>query len=158
MRRPPEPRPVPPARLHNMSCAPRATVARKGSDRCRRVRIGFSAFFSPPGDKGEKPNLADWCRLLGLAAGGNEEARARRLRQELLAPAGLEHFPAVAPVVKGGAGEALPGVSDDPRLVAAILARSSGSRVFIRQKAPIIFANFLNSDLCLILPEDWRLP
>ncbi len=132
-----------------MYCGPHANVTRKGVDVCRRLR------FALPGEPRDTGLWMEVCQRLGIP--GDPDADGYPL---LVAGAAQPHpllarLPAVASVLTNAAGDALPGWTDDPNLILAVLARST-SKVFLRDLPPVIVSDRFTRSVTLLLPRSWN--
>ena len=134
--------------LHNMSCGPNATIVHTGTDACRRLR------FALPGGPLTTSKWIESCQRLGIpcapADGGYALLVARAAQPHPL----LARLPAVASVLANAGGDELPGWSDDPDLILAVLARSTG-KVFLRDQPPVITTERFQRSVTLLVPRTW---
>ncbi len=122
------------------------TVTHGGKHACDVVRISLAEFgvTSPV-------SFAVLCKLLGLPTRGRRSGLQRLHEFAQHSRALLSHLPAIAPVVEPKRCVLRPGVSDDPKVVVAVLCRSS-AKVFIRDKSAIVTLPHLNREIALALP------
>lgn len=144
----PSPRPAPPL-LHNMSCRPDATVQYTGRDQCIRLCFSFSRLSGHPGlyeriVGARKPRYRPYANL----------DEAYRAVLERPCPA-LSCLPPIAGVLRNAPGELRPGITDDPHLALAVLARCTDS-VFLRDSVPVPGDDRLFRPATLLLPPSWR--
>lgn len=148
-RLPPElPQEVAPPLLHNMSCRPDATVQHTGTHDGRALRFGFVFTAKRP------PRITDVLPAIGLP-----RARTENVLSHLQRLAGepchlLRQLPAVAAVHANAAGEQVPGLTDHPLLVLAVLTRCSGS-LFMRDRPPAVTEDRLLRSITLLAPKNW---
>ena len=138
-----------PSLLQNMSCRPDATVEHNGRHHCRALRFGFA----PAADRPLR--LSDLLPVLGLKRRSNEALlqKIERMTQEPCPL--LASLPAVAAVHSNAAGESLPGLTDQPLLVLAVLVRCNGG-VFMRDRVPAVSEERLLRSVTLLAPLSWN--
>lgn len=163
--------------LHNSgpSRSSARSASRKGADDCRRILFPMGERFASANSVARWPagvgvdNITDyekcvasadslekWCDLLGLTAAKADQA-ANILREAATHAADkLMRLPPIAAVLPNTSGETLAGLSDDPLLTLAVLSRTCGGRVFIRNKSPIIEQEYLCRKVSLVVPKSWR--
>ncbi len=129
----------------------RTSVAAKmvGPRVCHLRRIRPRAFAG-----GAKCVVESWCELLGIPFENQSQGVAA-----LVAVAGapcndFRSLPAVAPVVSLASGDLAAHSMENASLAIAVLSRCS-SKVFIREKQPIITVALLERELALALPLLW---
>ncbi len=138
---------------------PQITVAHKGTNGCDIALISTRHLRGMPSDCMDGPAeicfgdafvVRDCCKLCGVPyrglAHGIKQLRiiANEFSYKFIA------LPAVAALIPGFQCKPKPGVSDDPRLVVAILCRCS-ERAFIRGKSPIVTDETLDRDMGIVL-------
>ncbi|NBX25773.1 MAG: hypothetical protein EBQ99_06955 [Planctomycetes bacterium] len=136
--------------LQNMSCRPDATVQHQGQHQCRAIRFAFPA---SEGDATPSLSSLAWAvdpiRRPGVSL-------IQHLERVAAEPCPLlAKLPSVAAVHLNASGESLPGLTDQPRLVLAVLCRCNG-RVFIRDRAPCISEDRLLRSITLLAPCSWN--
>ncbi len=138
--------------LQNMSCRPDATVQHQGQQECRAIRFAFN-----PVAMNTRPSLAslasevDPMRPPGISGIRHLERLAAEPCQLLAA------LPPVAAVLLNAPGESIRGLTDQPRLVLAVLCRCN-DRVFIRDRAPAVTEDRLFRSVTLLAPRSWNPP
>ena len=136
-------------RLHNMSCAPRATISHTAAREQRRCR-GL-AFVLPAGIEAGTP-----VALLSLLGGPrpNRTADAEgELRRKLNEHAQTLALPPVALVADHAGPEDL--YADGLLDICTVLAKSSG-RVYLRDKEPNLTKIRPGTTVVVQLPPEWR--
>jgi len=136
--------------LHNMSCRPDATVQHTGTHHGRALRFGFALSAD------RSPRLSDVQLALGL-----RRKRGETLLDQLERIAAepcplLAQLPAVAAVHGVAAGEVVPGLTDQPLLILAVLTRSSGN-LFLRDRPPAVTQDRVLRSITLLAPANWTL-
>lgn len=165
----------PPPLLHNMSCRPDTTIINNGKDQCVRIRFALeiprtSIQAPPPAGQGPpKPivvngislqfgktlEMAVLCPLFGISIRrGDDPWQALRDFANEPCPE-LALLPAAASVSANTSGRSIAGLTDNPRLQLAVLARCS-AKVFIRDWPPVISIEKLTRDVTLIAPAHWK--
>lgn len=152
--------------LHNMSCPPRKSISRKGSDMCFRVSFDLWQLTGKPPASHQSPDMEDrdipvedWpetpviAELLGLGS-VNGLSILKRCRELAAAAPAMHSLPTIAPVLENVQGRSVAGLTDDLSLALGVLGRCSET-VFIRRKPPVFDVNTLIRRITLILPEDW---
>ena len=139
-----------PALLHNMSCRPDANVHHTGTHHGGALRIGFA--FAP--DAKRPPRLTDVLPAMGLRRVRVEQVLANLERLAAEPCALLAKLPPVAAVHANAEGAHLPGFTDDPLLVLAVLTRCNGA-VFMRDRAPCVTEDRLLRSITLLTPRNW---
>lgn len=138
--------------LQNMSCRPTATIVHQGKDACRRL-----LFAMPSTPRPASTRFADLCPPFGLQAPSDQDGY-RVLLGFLREPCPkLAALPAVAVAERSTRGDLLPGLTDDPRLVLAVLTRCTG-RIFLRDRDPSITSDQIQKPVVLLLPPSWKEP
>lgn len=138
--------------LQNMSCRPSATIVHEGKDLCRRLLFAMPAEPRPASTR-----FADLCVPFGLQAPSDRDGY-RVLMEFIREPCPrLAALPAIAAAERTMRGVALPGFTDDPRLVLAVLSRSTGS-VFLRDREPSLTSDQIQKPVVLLLPPTWKEP
>lgn len=136
--------------IHNMSCRPTVSITHKSAALCRRVR------FTSPKWPFEPKAFADFCPAFGLptppvADGYGTLVAAAEEPCPLLA-----RLPPVAAVLRNAGGDAIPGLTDDPTLLLAVMTRCFGS-VFLRDLPPSVTSESFRNPVTLLIPESWNL-
>jgi hypothetical protein len=140
-----------PALLHNMSCRPDANVNHTGTHHGGALRIGFA--FAP--DAKRPPRLTDVLPAMGFPRAQTNNVLAYLERHAAEPCALLAKLPPVAAVHANAAGEQVPGLTDDPLLVLAVLTRCSGA-LFLRDRPPCVTADRVLRSITLIAPKTWN--
>ena len=136
--------------LNNSGYPPMTTLQHRGINQCLKIQLGRKVFpMANP-----TSILRYWCKALGLAA-DDDSKLAGLLRAAVTLVPQLRVLPPIAPACFSGGGKSIPGISDDPLLSVAVVARTAGG-VFIGHKSPIICGQSLNEQVTLILPINWR--
>ena len=138
-----------PALLHNMSCRPDATVQHTGTHAGRALRFAFAFPAKRP------PRLTDVLPAMGFPRAQTNNVLAYLERHAAEPCALLATLPPVAAVHANAAGEQLPGLTDDPLLVLAVLTRCSGA-LFLRDRPPCVTADRVLRSITLIAPKTWN--
>lgn len=136
--------------IHNMSCRPTVSIVHSSAALCRRVR------FTSPKWPFEPESFADFCPAFGLpepsvADGYGTLVAAAEAPCPLLA-----RLPPVAAVLRNAGGDAIPGLTDDPKLLLAVMTRCFGS-VFLRDLPPSVTSDSFRNPVTLLIPESWNL-
>ena len=126
--------------LHNMSCRPNTAVTHTGVDQC------------PPNSL-----FTEFCETFGVAMPEDGDGWKALTDAANLPCPELMLLPAVAAVLVNAPGNVFPGISDNPRLALAVLARCSGG-IFIRDRPPVITSDHIKNTITLIAPLSWRPP
>ncbi|MBU3728617.1 MAG: hypothetical protein FGM37_05140 [Phycisphaerales bacterium] len=137
-------------RIHNMSCRPTVTLTHKSDPQCRRLR--FSTATWPA----SATAFADYCPALGLPMPTAAEGYARLLEAASEPCPLLARLPPVAAVMRNAAGESIAGLTDNPRVVLAVMSRCFG-HVFMRDLPPSITSDSLRLQVTLLIPKSWNL-
>lgn len=136
--------------IHNMSCRPTVTVTHTGVAQCTRL-LFTSALL--PGDG--KP-LEECCAAFGLTAPAADLAYARLMEAASEPCPLLARLPPVAAVMRNTHGQCIPGLTDDPRLLLAVMSRCFG-HVFMRDLPPSITSDSFRLQVTLLVPKSWNL-
>ena len=137
--------------LHNMSCRPNTAVTHTGVDQCHRICI--LSELTPT------PNLlfTELCATFGVDMPEDGDGWKALTNAANLPCPELMLLPPVAAVLANAPGKVFPGISDNPRLVLAVLARCSGG-IFIRDRPPVITSDQMKKTVTLIAPLSWKAP
>ena len=136
--------------IHNMSCRPTVSITHTSRALCRRVR------FTSPKWPIEPEAFADFCPAFGLPTPSLADGYAT-LVQAAEAPCPLlARLPPVAAVLRNAGGDAIPGLTDDPTLLLAVMTRCFGS-VFLRDLPPSVTSDSFRSPVTLLVPDSWNL-
>lgn len=137
--------------LHNMSCRPNTAVTHTGVDQCHRICILSEL---PP-----SPNslFTEFCATFGVDIPADGDGWKALTDAANLPCPELMLLPPVAAVLVNAPGQVFPGISDNPRLVLAVLARCSGG-IFIRDRPPVITSDQIKNTVTLIAPLSWKAP
>lgn len=138
-----------PALLHNMSCRPDAKVQHTGTHAGRALRFAFAFPTKRP------TRLTDVLSAMRLPRAREENALAHLERVAAEPCALLGKLPPVAAVHANAAGEQVQGLTDDPRLVLAVLTRCNGA-VFLRDRPPCVTEDRVLRSITLIAPMTWN--
>ena len=138
-----------PALLHNMSCRPDANVQWTGTHDGRVLRFAFAFPTKRP------PQLTDVLPAMGLPRSHKNHVQAHLERLAAEPCLSLAKLPPVAAVHANAAGEQVPGLTDDPLLVLAVLTRCSGA-LFLRDRPPCVTADRVLRSITLIAPKTWN--
>ncbi len=136
--------------LHNMSCRPDATAQYSGRDACQRLRFWVDALV---------PTLSTWrevCQVFGVACAPDDEGYTQLAAAAAQPCPSLVRLPPVAGVLRNAPGDALAGLTDDPSVVLAVLARAA-SHVYLRDGAPTLTTDRFRLPVTLIIPTSWSL-
>jgi hypothetical protein len=136
--------------LHNMSCRPDATAQYSGRDACQRLRFWVDAM---------PQTVMTWrevCQAFGIACAPDDDGYTRLAAATAQPCPALVRLPPVAGVLRNAAGDALAGLTDDPSVVLAVLARAS-SHAFLRDGAPTVTSDRFRLPVTLIIPTSWSL-
>ncbi|MFM1882136.1 MAG: hypothetical protein RJA05_545 [Planctomycetota bacterium] len=136
--------------LHNMSCRPDATAQYSGRDACQRLRFWVDAM---------PPNVMTWrevCQAFGIACAPDDDGYTRLAAAAARPCPALVRLPPIAGVLRNAAGDSLAGLTDDPDVVLAVLARAS-SHVFLRDGAPTVTTDRFRLPVTLVIPTSWSL-
>lgn len=136
--------------IHNMSCRPQVSIAHKSAALCRRVQ-----FTSPKWPK-DPQAFADFFPMFGLPKPPVADGYARLVEAADAPCPLLARLPPVAAVLRNAVGEAIPGLTDDPKLLLAVMTRCFGS-VFLRDLPPSVTSDSLRQPVTLLIPESWNL-
>jgi hypothetical protein len=136
--------------IHNMSCRPTFTVTHKSAAQCRRLR------FSSPQWPAAATAFADYCPTFGLPMPTAAEGYARLVEAAAEPCPLLARLPPVAAVLRNAPGESIAGLTDDPRVLLAVMSRCFGS-VFMRDLPPSITSDSLRLQVTLLIPKSWNL-
>jgi len=136
--------------IHNMSCRPTVTVTHKSSAQCRRLR--FSSSLWPAAATA----FADYCPAFGLPMPTASEGYARLVEAAAEPCPLLARLPPVAAVMRNAPGDSIAGLTDDPRLMLAVMSRCFGN-VFMRDVPPSITSDSLRLQITLLIPNSWNL-
>lgn len=136
--------------IHNMSCRPSVTVHHKSPDQCRRVR-----FHSAAWPKGATA-YADFFPIFGLPKPAAEDGYARLTEAASEPCPQLSRLPPVAAALRNAAGDTVAGLSDDPRLMLAVMTRCFG-KVFMRDVPPSVTTESIRFPVTLLIPLSWNL-
>ncbi len=134
--------------LHNMSCGPNATIVHTGTDACRRLR------FALPGGPLTTYKWIESCQRLGIPCAPADDGYALLVARAARPHPLLARLPAVASVLANAGGDEVPGWTDDPDLILAVLARSTG-KVFLRDQPPVIATDRFQRSVTLLMPRSW---
>ncbi|MBU6210444.1 MAG: hypothetical protein KGR22_11095 [Planctomycetes bacterium] len=134
--------------LHNMSCGPNATIVHTGTDACRRLR------FALPGGPLTTSKWIESCQRLGIPCAPTDDGYPLLVARAAQPHPLLARLPAVASVLANAGGDELPGWTDDPDLILAVLARST-AKVFLRDQAPVIATDRFQRTVTLLVPRTW---
>jgi hypothetical protein len=135
--------------LQNMGCRPNATVEHTGAHDGRALRIGFAL----PPDRA--PRLTDVSQAIGRPRLRGETALHQLERLAAESCALLTRLPPVAAVRSNAQGEQVPGLTDDPLLVLAVLTRCHGA-LFLRDRPPCVTTDRLFRSITLLAPRTWN--
>ena len=137
-------------RIHNMSCRPTVTVTHKSAAQCRRIR--FSSTLWPT----NATAFAEFCPAFGLPMPALADGYAR-LAEAASEPCPLlARLPPVAAVMRNASGDSIAGLTDDPRLMLAVMSRCFGN-VFMRDVPPSITTDSFRHQVTLLIPSSWNL-
>ncbi len=139
------------ALLHNMSCRPNTAVTHTGVDQCHRICI-LTDLPRPPNSL-----FTEFCETFGVDMPEDGDGWKALTDAANLPCPELMLLPAVAAVLVNAPGNVFPGISDNPRLALAVLARCSGG-IFIRDRPPVITSDHIKNTITLIAPLSWRPP
>ena len=136
--------------LHNMSCRPTVTIQHASQAQCRRLR--FASRLWPK----DAQAFADFCPVFGLPTPAAEDGYARLAEAALEPCPKLARLPAVAAALRNAPGDSIPGLTDDPRLLLAVLSRCFGT-VFMRDVPPSVTSDSFRGPVTLLIPSSWNL-
>lgn len=137
--------------LHNMSCRPNVAVQHQGHNECCALRFGFQL----PTDRA--PSLNDILLTLKITHTRMANSLAAIAALALEPCPLLDRMPPVAAVRLNVAGDEIPGLTDQPLLILAVLARC-GSGMFIRDRPPIVTKDRILHSVTLFAPQSWKHP
>ncbi len=125
-------------------------VTHKSAAQCRRIR------FSSPLWPADATAFAEFCPAFGLPRPAVADGYAR-LAEAAAEPCPLlARLPPVAAVMRNVAGDDIAGLTDDPRLMLAVMSRCFGN-VFMRDVPPSITTDSLRHQVTLLIPNSWNL-
>jgi len=139
------------ALLHNMSCRPTAVIKHQGSDQCQRLRFTANLTGIAP-----DTDFFELCHAFGVELPTNGDGwsalndAANEPCPELL------RMPAMMAVCENSLGTVVPQLCDNPRVILAVLTRST-SKLFIRNWTPVITMAKLRRSVTLLAPLNWKL-
>jgi hypothetical protein len=136
--------------IHNMSCRPTVSIVHSSAALCRRVR------FTSPKWPIEPEAFADFCPAFGLPTPSVADGYARLVEAADAPCPLLARLPPVAAVLRNAAGDAIPGLTDDPTLLLAVMTRCFGS-VFLRDLPPSVTSDSFRNPVTLLIPDSWNL-
>lgn len=137
-------------RIHNMSCRPTVTVTHRSAAQCRRIRFASSLW---PADARA---FAEFCPAFGLPTPAVADGYARLVEAAAEPCPLLARLPPVAAVLRNASGDSIAGLTDDPRLLLAVMSRCFGS-VFMRDVPPSITTDSFRQQVTLLIPSSWNL-
>ena len=105
------------ALLHNMSCRPNTAVTHTGVDQCHRICI-LTDLPRPPNSL-----FTEFCETFGVDMPEDGDGWKALTDAANLPCPELMLLPAVAAALVNAPGNVFPGISDNPRLALAVLAR-----------------------------------
>ncbi len=137
--------------LHNMSCRPNTAVTHSGVDHCHRICILTDLPREPCS------LFTQFCETFGVDMPDDGDGWQALTDAANLPCPELMLLPPVAAVLVNTPGKVFPGISDNPRLALAVLARCSGG-IFIRDRPPVITSDQIKRSVTLIAPLSWKAP
>jgi hypothetical protein len=125
-----------------------ANTVHNGVDTCQRLR------FVLPGQSLNTRRWMEVCQRLGIPGDPTADGYSLLVAHAAQSHPLLSRLPAVASVLTNASGKALPGWTDDPGLILAVLARTT-DKVFLRDLPPVIVSDRFQRSVTLLLPRTW---
>lgn len=136
--------------LHNMSCRPTVTIQHASAAQCRRLK------FSSPLWPKDAQAFAEFCPAFGLPTPAAADGYARIAEAASEPCPQLARLPPVAAALRNAPGDPVAGLTDDPRLLLAVLVRCFG-KVFMRNVPPSVTSDSFRGPVTLLIPHSWNL-
>lgn len=136
--------------LNNMSCRPTVTITHSSAAQCRRL------MFSSPLWPKDAQAFAEFCPVFGLPRPPAADGYARLAEAASEPCPQLARLPPVAAALRNAPGESVAGITDDPRLLLAVLTRCFGA-VFMRDVPPSVTSDSFRGPVTLLIPHSWNL-
>lgn len=127
----------------------RNSVSHTSPDRCQRLR-----FVPPSPSGGEGSGFSEVCHAYGIEVVDGDDPWQLLMAAASAPCGGLACLPPVAAVRRTGLGTGLPGITDQPLVVLAVLARCCGS-VFLRDRSPLVEIATLTTETDILIPANW---
>lgn len=141
--------PSAPAPPQSSSTSERVLVDYRGVDHCIRIR------FAPFNDYPKVAAYSELCAAFGVDCADPNDGYERLVAAANAPCTSLMRLPPVAGVLSNSVGDSIPGLTDDTKVMLAVLARCT-HHAFLRDGAPVISFALLARNVTLLIPSSWK--